>query len=85
MHLNKKLLALAATATLTLGLAGCGGGAAEPGGSDDSIVIGIKYDQPGLGQQEGNTFTGFDVEVAKYVAKELGFEGDKVTFKESPS
>jgi glutamate transport system substrate-binding protein len=85
MHLNNKLLALAATATLTLGLAGCGGGAAEPGGSDDSIVIGIKYDQPGLGQQEGNTFTGFDVEVAKYVAKELGFEGDKVTFKESPS
>ena len=44
-----------------------------------------RFHQPGLGQQEGNTYTGFDVSVAKYVAKELGFEGDKVKFKESPS
>jgi glutamate transport system substrate-binding protein len=26
-----------------------------------------------------------DVDVARYVAKELGFEGDKVIFKETPS
>jgi glutamate transport system substrate-binding protein len=83
MHPTKKFTALAATATLALSLSGCGG--SSSGGSDDSITIGIKFDQPGLGQQEGNTYTGFDVEVAKYVAKELGFEGDKVTFKESPS
>ena len=50
-----------------------------------SITIGIKYDQPGLGQQQGNEYAGFDVEVAKYVAKELGYAEDKITFKESPS
>ncbi len=52
---------------------------------DQSITIGIKYDQPGLGQKEGDTFKGLDVDVAKYVAKELGYEGDKVVFKETPS
>jgi glutamate transport system substrate-binding protein len=87
MHPSKKILALTATAAMALTMSACGGGGAggAGGNSADSITIGIKYDQPGLGQQEGNTYTGFDVEVAKYVAKELGFEGDKVEFKESPS
>ena len=82
---SKKILALTATAAMALTMSACGGGGGAGGDSADSITIGIKYDQPGLGQQEGNTYTGFDVEVAKYVAKELGFEGDKVKFKESPS
>jgi glutamate transport system substrate-binding protein len=64
----------------------CGGDSGAGGTSgSDSITIGIKYDQPGLGLQEGTNYTGFDVEVAKYVAKELGFEGDKVKFMEAPS
>jgi glutamate transport system substrate-binding protein len=83
MHHRNRWFAVAASAALTLTLAACGGGSGA--GGTDSITIGIKFDQPGLGQQEGNTYTGFDVEVAKYVAKELGFEGDKVKFKESPS
>jgi len=85
MYPSKKILALTATAAMALTMSACGGGGGAGGDSADSITIGIKYDQPGLGQQEGNSFTGFDVEVAKYVAKELGFEGDKVQFKESPS
>jgi glutamate transport system substrate-binding protein len=56
------------------------GGAASSGGP---VTIGIKYDQPGLGQQVGNDYQGFDVTVARYVAKELGYTD--VTFKESPS
>ena len=47
------------------------------------MTIGIKFDQPGLGQQVGNEYKGFDVSVAQYVAKELGYTN--VTFKESPS
>ena len=53
--------------------------------SGDTLTVGIKYDQPGLGQKVGEDYKGFDVDVAQYVAKELGFEGDKVIFKETPS
>ncbi len=60
----------------------CGGG--EPTG--DTIVIGTKFDQPGLGlKKPDGTMTGFDVDVAKYVAKELGYPEDKIEWKESPS
>jgi glutamate transport system substrate-binding protein len=84
MKITKKLLATAAGPLLVLSLASCGGGAVGgDAGGGGPVTIGIKYDQPGLGQQEGSNFTGFDVEVARYVAKELGYTD--VTFKESPS
>ena len=89
MQISRRILAVAAGAALAMTMAACGGGEAEPGseggGSSESITIGIKFDQPGLGQQQGNQYAGFDVEVAKYVAKELGYAEDKITFKESPS
>jgi glutamate transport system substrate-binding protein len=87
MQISRRILAAAAGAALAMTMAACGGGEAGPGGEagGESITIGIKYDQPGLGQQQGNQYAGFDVEVAKYVAKELGYAEDKVTFKESPS
>jgi glutamate transport system substrate-binding protein len=68
-----------------LGLTACGGGDSKGGSTPDGITIGIKFDQPGLGLKEGANYTGFDVEVAKYVAKELGYDAAKVTFKEAPS
>jgi glutamate transport system substrate-binding protein len=82
--IRSKILALAAGAALAITMAACGGGGAGSTGGD-TLTIGIKYDQPGLGQKEGDTFKGFDVDVAKYVAKELGFAEDKVVFKETPS
>lgn len=83
------LLAMAAASTLAL--SACGG--AEVGGEPDDgasaggegITIGIKYDQPGLGLQDGAEYTGFDVDVAKYVANELGYSEDQITFRETPS
>ncbi|MER5321132.1 glutamate ABC transporter substrate-binding protein [Streptosporangium roseum] len=55
-------------------------------GDSDKFVVGIKFDQPGLGQkQPDGSFKGFDVDVAKYVAKELGYADDKVEFKEAIS
>ena len=90
------LLATAAASVLVLSACGSaevggepegstteGGGAGE--GSGDGITIGIKYDQPGLGLQDGAEFTGFDVDVARYVAGELGYTEDQITFKETPS
>ncbi|OMB98778.1 glutamate-binding protein [Mycobacterium sp. NS-7484] len=58
------------------------------GGGDDGnkIVIGTKYDQPGLGQKKPDgTMAGFDVDVAKYVANELGYSEDQIEWKEAPS
>ncbi len=85
----KKMSLLVATAGLALALASCanannaspGGGAAASSGGP--VTVGIKFDQPGLGQQVGNDYKGFDVSVARYVAKELGYTD--VTFKEAPS
>ena len=77
-------------AALLLAMAGCvneenasPAGDAGDGEGGGAVTIGIKFDQPGLGQQVGNDYEGFDVEVARYVAKELGYTD--VTFKESPS
>lgn len=80
--------AMAAVAALTL--SACGGGdegsddAASDAGSD-SIRIGIKFDQPGLGFDEGGEYSGFDVDVAKYVATELGYSEDQIEWVEAPS
>jgi glutamate transport system substrate-binding protein len=88
MRTITKIAGSAAATALMLATAGCvneqnaapGGGAASSGGP---VTVGIKFDQPGLGQQVGNDYQGFDVTVARYVAKELGYTD--VTFKESPS
>ncbi|GAA1732653.1 glutamate ABC transporter substrate-binding protein [Isoptericola hypogeus] len=83
---------LAALTALTLAACGgggeVGGGGEETGGAEgggDSIKIGIKFDQPGLGYQDAGEYTGFDVDVATYVAGELGFEPDQIEWVEAPS
>ncbi|MEV1007697.1 glutamate ABC transporter substrate-binding protein [Streptomyces sp. NPDC049881] len=61
-----------------------GGGSGSGGG--DTITVGIKYDQPGLGlKTPDGDFTGFDVDVATYVAGVLGYEPENIEFVESPS
>ncbi len=85
----RKLISMAAVGGLALVAASCASAdnaapaGSSSGGSSDSVTIGIKFDQPGLGQKVGNEYQGFDVSVAQYVAKELGYSD--VTFKESPS
>ncbi|UBU17504.1 glutamate ABC transporter substrate-binding protein [Nonomuraea gerenzanensis] len=71
---------------------GCGGGSesyasiVDKAKNDKKLVIGVKADQPGLGlRTPDGSFTGFDVEVAKYVAKQLGVEPSGITFKETVS
>lgn len=86
----KKLKTLAvAGAALTLALTGCvAGQSASPGGGGEGgqgLKVGIKFDQPGMGQKVGNEYKGFDVDVAKYVAKELGVEEGDIQWIETPS
>lgn len=83
MRNTHKFAALAAASLLAVSLAACASDNSSGGGDSKSITIGIKFDQPGLGQQVGSDYRGFDVDVAKYVAKELGYTD--VRFKEAPS
>ena len=76
--------AVALAIALPFSATACGGGGG--GGGGDTIVIGTKFDQPGLGlKNPDGTMSGFDVDVAKYVAKQLGYNEDKIEWKESPS
>ncbi len=77
--------AAALAIALPFALSACGGGG-DSGGGGDTIVIGTKFDQPGLGlKNPDGTMSGFDVDVATYVANELGFPEDKIEWKEAPS
>ena len=78
-----KFFAASTAAALALGftLTGC----SSASDSKPKIRIGIKYDQPGLGYQDGQDYTGFDVDVARYIAGKLGYSEDQIEFVESPS
>jgi len=77
--------AVALAIALPFSATACGGGGGG-GGGGDTIVIGTKFDQHGLGlKNPDGTMSGFDVDVAKYVAKQLGYNEDKIEWKESPS
>ena len=84
--MSKRVIgALALAVALPLAATACGGGDGG-GGGGDSIVIGTKFDQPGLGMKNPDgTMSGFDVDVATYVAGELGYAPDKIEWKEAPS
>lgn len=86
---KKNMLRLAAlTAAAALALTACGDDAADPGtgnGGEGTLRIGTKYDQPGLGLDEGGTMSGFDVDVAKAVAEKLGYSEDQIEWSESPT
>ncbi|AEA26127.1 glutamate ABC transporter substrate-binding protein [Pseudonocardia benzenivorans] len=51
------------------------------------VVIGVKDDQPGLGFKDATTgqFSGFDIEIARLVAAQLGYGADKIDYKTVPS
>jgi glutamate transport system substrate-binding protein len=78
-------LALIPALVPALVLAGCGiaSGQTSSIAHQDALVIGVKPDQPGLGfRLSGDTYEGFDVDVATYVAGKLGA---KVSFKPTTS
>ncbi|MGG5258728.1 glutamate ABC transporter substrate-binding protein [Phycicoccus avicenniae] len=84
--------AVAATAALALGLAACGSdagntgsGGGESGDSGGGLKIGIKFDQPGMGLKKGTEYSGMDVDVATYIAKELGTDAADITWVQAPS
>ncbi|GAB3496716.1 glutamate ABC transporter substrate-binding protein [Flexivirga lutea] len=89
----RAIYAATAAAALGLGLTACGGSSGGSSAAKDavcklpdsgpSVKIGIKYDQPGLGLKDGDKYTGFDVDIARCVAAEMGYS--KIDFVQSPS
>ena len=59
--------------------------AARASAGAGGLKVGIKFDQPGLGLKKGTEYTGFDVDVAKYVAKELGTDAADINWVQAPS
>ncbi|MEU8518721.1 glutamate ABC transporter substrate-binding protein [Streptomyces sp. NBC_01216] len=86
-QLTKAGVAVAAAMALSFSLAACsddGGG--DSGSGDGTITVGIKFDQPGLGlKTPDGTYTGFDVDVATYVAQQLGYDPADIQWKEAKS
>jgi glutamate transport system substrate-binding protein len=94
---KKYISVVALAASAALALSACspsstdnGGGGETTGGESqaggESVRIGIKFDQPGLGFREGSGDpTGFDVDVAKYVAGELGYAEQDIEWIQTPS
>ncbi|MFD8978954.1 glutamate ABC transporter substrate-binding protein [Streptomyces sp. NPDC059564] len=93
MKVLKVGAAVATAVVLAMTATACGGkkdtasdAGASGGTKSDKVVIGIKFDQPGLGlKTPDGKFTGFDVDVATYVAKELGYQPEQIEFKQAVS
>ncbi|HET7280380.1 MAG TPA: glutamate ABC transporter substrate-binding protein [Dermatophilaceae bacterium] len=84
---SRRIGAVAAAAAIALGLAACGNGgnSGAGGGGGSKWRVGIKFDQPGMGLKEGAKYTGMDVDVATYIAKELGHSASDIEWKQAPS
>jgi glutamate transport system substrate-binding protein len=90
MRVRHFSVAVAALAVATMSLSGCGakkaGSVVDKAKQDKKLTIGVKFDQPGLGQkQPDGSVKGFDVDVAKYIAKQLGVDEKNITWKEARS
>ncbi|MER5264392.1 glutamate ABC transporter substrate-binding protein [Actinosynnema sp. NPDC002837] len=87
--LFRRLLPATALVTALSLIAACGGASDDTlaGKADDGeLTIGIRFDQPGLGQRRlDGKFVGFDVDVAKYVAAQLGVDESGITWREARS
>jgi glutamate transport system substrate-binding protein len=93
----KRMLAITAVAALAFGVAACAkknddtavskfpaGSTMERIAKAGKVVIGIKWDQNNFGLRGlDGKFTGFDVEIGKILAKELGISEDKIKWEES--
>lgn len=49
----------------------------------DGVIVGVKEDQPGLGYLDvrSGIRSGFDVDIARWIAADLGFAADQIEFK----
>lgn len=94
-----RMAAAVAAAAVALSTAACGGGSSststgssgaasgivDKAAKDKKLVVGVKADQPGLGLQTGDKYEGFDIEIAKIIAKGLGVPETGIEYKTTVS
>ncbi|MEU0401118.1 glutamate ABC transporter substrate-binding protein [Streptomyces sp. NPDC006197] len=90
LRTSRAVVAAAAAVVLSVTSAGFANAAADGAprdhGDGKKITVGIKFDQPGIGlKTPDGTYTGFDVDVATYVAKQLGHDPKDIVWKEAKS
>jgi len=73
--------ALAATAMFAATACGVADAGEKSVTKKDSIVIGVNPDQPSVGSLVGKSYEGFDIDVAREVARRLGITGKNLTFR----
>ena len=93
--MKRRTLAAGAIATLLgVALTACQqsptaqSGASAPaatGTAQGRIAIGVKFDQPGTSLKIGNDLKGFDADLARYLAAELGYGTSQIDWKEAVS
>lgn len=77
----------ALTALALAALAGCGTSieVSAPGQAEGPILsIGVADDEPAMSWYHGSSYTGFSIEVARYVAKVLGYASKQIVFRPVP-
>ncbi|MEU2742837.1 glutamate ABC transporter substrate-binding protein [Streptomyces sp. NPDC007095] len=88
MKLRKVTAASAVVLALAVTATACGSDDkkdSDSSGGGKKITVGIKFDQPGIGQKTPQGYAGFDVDVATYVAGKLGYKPDQIQWKETKS
>ncbi|MFF3000288.1 glutamate ABC transporter substrate-binding protein [Streptomyces sp. NPDC057950] len=87
MKLRKVTAAAAVALSLAVTATACGSGDKKDSdsGGGKKITVGIKFDQPGIGQKTPQGYSGFDVDVATYVAEKLGYSAKQIQWKETKS
>lgn len=74
---------VATLAALVMGASACGLAEAEQPSllDDETLVIGTAYHLPGIAMQtDSGTLEGFDIDVANYIGKKLGYAENEIRF-----
>lgn len=82
-RLGRRVGAALLSVAMSAGLVGCGEAPrtfVQPEGP--TIAIGVTADEPGLARWHGGAYEGFEVDVARYIAKKLGYANKQIVFKQ---
>ena len=77
----RRILAVFASLGLALSLGACADDEPAVDGGRESLVIGVSLTEPGLSAAGPDGPVGFDVDVATYVARRLGWSDSEIEFR----